>query len=92
MKLIVAGEFEYRLRRNDDPMLGEDPSVTNENSVWRAGGFSVRTVTRRAARVANSRTEPENLRTSEHRLQWMQAERSTKNHEHVPDIQAARRS
>jgi hypothetical protein len=65
MKLIVAGEFEYRLRRNDDPMLGEDPSVTNENSVWRAGGFSVRTVTRRAARVANSRTEPENLRTSD---------------------------
>ena len=41
--------------------------VPNENSVWRAGGFSVRTVTRRAARVANLRTEPENLRTSEHR-------------------------
>jgi len=30
-------------------------------------GFSVRTVTRRAARVANLRTEPENVRTSEHR-------------------------
>jgi hypothetical protein len=25
-------------------------------------------------------------------MQWMQAERSTKHHEHVPDIQAARRS
>jgi hypothetical protein len=32
--------------------------VPNENSVWRAGGFSVRTVTRRAARVC-----AENLRT-----------------------------
>jgi len=42
-------------------------AVPNENSVWRAGGFSVRTVTRRAARVANLRTGPENLRTSEHR-------------------------
>ena len=42
-------------------------TVPNENSVWRAGGFSVRTVTRRAARVPNLRTESENVRTSEHR-------------------------
>jgi len=43
------------------------------------------------ARVANLRTEPENLRTSEPQMQRMQAERLTKNHEHGPDIQAARR-
>jgi hypothetical protein len=43
------------------------PAVPNEDSVWRAGGFSVRTVTRGAVRVANLRTEPENLRTSEPR-------------------------
>src|SRR6516165_4151129 len=42
-------------------------TVPNENSVWRADGFSVRNVTRRAARVPNLRTEPENPRTSEHR-------------------------
>src|SRR5215469_3311066 len=56
------------------------------------GGFSVRTVTRRAARVANLRTEPENLRTTEHRCSGCRRNGRPKNHEHVPDIQAARRS
>ena len=46
--------------------------------------FSVRTVTRRAARVADLRTEPADARAQ---MQWMQAERSTKHHEHVLDIQ-----
>jgi hypothetical protein len=29
--------------------------------VWRAGGFSVRSLTKEVARVADLRTEPENL-------------------------------
>src|SRR5215469_5933188 len=58
-------------------------SWANENSVWRDGEFSVRTVIRRPAQVANLRTEPADERAQ---MQWMQAERSTKHHEHVPDI------
>ena len=65
--------------------------VSNENSVWRAGGFSVRTLTRKWLEWPIC---GQNLRTADERaqMQWMPAERLTKNHGHVPDIQAARRS